>query len=367
MRSIIINFVKHVCFGFSIFVLTPIAFGDGPKQPGIVLSEFVYEKSPHPQCHASTIEQTDDGLIAAWFGGTHEKNKDVGIWIARKTKSDWNKPLEIANGVQSKKLRHPCWNPVLFKISKDKLALFYKVGPSPSSWWGMVKTSGDGGKTWSKATRLPENILGPIKNKPIRINDKILCGSSTEHAGWRVHFELANQTLTDWKRIGPINDGKMFGVIQPTLFIHKDGKIQSLFRSQQNKIVQSWSEDGGKSWSKLSKLSLPNPNSGIDGVTLKNGTHLLVYNHTTRSRSGSQPAGREMLNVATTNDGLKWNAALVLEKQSGEFSYPAVIQNSDGLVHITYTHLRKKVKHVVVDPAKLKTIPIKDGVWPGLE
>ena len=48
----------------------------------------------------------------------------------------------------------------------------------------------------------------------------------------------------------------------------------------------------------------------------------------------------------------------------GEYSYPAVIQTADGRVHITYTWKRQRVKHVTVDPAKLRLKPIVDGKWP---
>ena len=58
--------------------------GDLLKQPGLVTKEFIYEKAPFPECHASTIAETKNGLVAAWFGGTGEKNPDVGIWVARR-------------------------------------------------------------------------------------------------------------------------------------------------------------------------------------------------------------------------------------------------------------------------------------------
>ena len=71
-----------------------------------------------------------------------------------------------------------------------------------------------------------------------------------------------------------------------------------------------------------------------------------------------------MLNVAISSDGLKWSAALVVERAKGEYSYPAVVQSEDGFVHVTYTWHRQRIKHVVVDPAKLELRPITAGKWP---
>ena len=334
-------------------------------QTAVVKSEFIYETAPFPECHASTVAASQGKLVAAWFGGTKEKNPDVGIWVARLENGRWTTPVEVANGVESPVKRYPTWNPVLHQPKRGPLLLFYKVGPSPSAWWGMLTTSSDGGKTWSPPVRLPDSITGPIKNKPVELaNGDLLCPSSSEDNGWRVHFEHTRDLGQTWRRTDAINDGREFGVIQPTVFFHPGGKLQALLRSRQGKVIESWSEDNGKTWSKLSATALPNPNSGIDGVTLKDGRHLLVYNHVVT------PAGkwgdRAPLNVAVSADGKVWRAALVLEPgpPAAEYSYPAVIQTADGLVHITYTWNRRKVKHVVIDPRKLKLREMKDGAWP---
>src|SRR4051812_47041723 len=128
----------------------------------VVNAEFIFEKAPFQQCHASTIAEARNGLVAAWFGGTREKNQDVGIWLSRYDNVNWTPPTEVANGVQSATTRQPCWNPVLFQPRKGPLLLFYKVGPNPSEWWGMLTQSEDGGRTWGKPRRLPDGILGPI-------------------------------------------------------------------------------------------------------------------------------------------------------------------------------------------------------------
>jgi predicted neuraminidase len=309
---------------------------------------FLYETAPFPECHAATIAESTDGLVAAWFGGTKEKHPDVGIWVSRFIDGKWSTPVEVANGVESPSKRYPTWNPVLHQAGKT-LILFYKVGPSPSTWWGMKMTSADGGKSWSPPTRLPEGIAGPIKNKAVELsNGELLCPSSTEDKGWRVHFEFTRDLGETWTRTEPINDGKEFGVIQPTVFFHPGNRLQSLFRSRQGVIVESWSSDDGRTWGKLTATSLPNPNSGIDGVTLQDGRHLLVYNH------AITPAGkwgdRAPLNVAVSQDGKTWKEVAVLETgpPDAEYSYPAVIQAADGKVHILYTWNRKKIRHVTL-------------------
>ena len=135
--------------------------------------------------------------------------------------------------------------------------------------------------------------------------------------------------------------------IQPATLRHGD-RLQILCRSKHGRIVESWSDDNGKTWSELKRTALPNPNSGIDAMTLKDGRQLLVYNPTR--------AGRSPLHVAVSKDGKDWQDVLVLEKEPGEFSYPAVIQTSEGLVHISYTWKRQRVRHVVVDPTKLRPL-----------
>lgn len=328
--------------------------GDSDTQPGVLLTEFLYQKAPFPQCHASTIAQSGSTLVAAWFGGTAEGKPDVGIWVSRNESDRWSEPAEVANGISPDAKRYPCWNPVLFQVDSGPLLLFYKVGPSPARWWGMLLRSVDGGRSWSRPEHLPNNILGPIKNKPVMLKDgRLLCGSSTEHQGWTDHMEWTPDLGRTWQRTGPLNAPEQFGAIQPTILVHPNQNLQILSRTRQGRISETWSDDGGHSWSPMRLTDLPNPNSGIDAVTLADGRQLLVYNHT-GVPEGKHGGRRYPLNVAVSQDGKLWKAALVLETGPGEFSYPAVIQTRDGLVHATYTFNRTRIKHVVLDPNKLQ-------------
>ena len=96
---------------------------------------------------------------------------------------------------------------------------------------------------------------------------------------------------------------------------------------------------------------MPNNNSGIDAITLKDGRHLLVYNNVKPLPTEKEGwSARSPLNVAISKDGIEWQPLLVLENEVGsEFSYPYVIQGEDGKVHITYTWKREKIKYVVID------------------
>jgi len=170
-------------------------------------------------------------------------------------------------------------------------------------------------------------------------------------------MEWTKDPAGDWARTEPLNDGVQIGAIQPTILRHADGALQILCRSRGiGKILSATSRDDGKSWSKLEPIGLPNPNSGIDATTLSDGRHLLIYNHTAK--------GRSPLNLALSTDGKEWSAAAVLEREPGEYSYPAIMQSADGKVHLTYTWKRTRVRHVVVDPRKLPLRPIVDGKWP---
>ena len=330
---------------------------------GVVRSEFLYESVPFASAHASTIVETGNDLVAAWFGGTREGAADVGIWLSRRTTAGWTPPIEVATGLQPDGTRFPCWNPVLFEAAPGDLRLFYKVGPSPQRWWGMELRSGDSGRTWMSPQRLPDGILGPIKNKPLRLADGTLISpSSTESpdrpSTWRVHFERSADGGRTWTTVAPPPSlpGPAVEAIQPSLLVDRRGRLQAVGRTRSQRIFQTWSDDGGRTWTALSLGPLPNPNSGIDAVTLADGRHLIVYNHTEK--------GRSPLNVAVSKDGVLWEAALVLESEPGEYSYPAVIQSRDGLAHVTYTWRRQRIRHVVIDPARLKAVPMTDGHWP---
>lgn len=313
-------------------------------------SGFVADPAPTPSSHASTIVEGKAGIFAAWFGGSAEGMRDVCIWFNRHADGRWYRPVIIARGDEDGGDEPwPCWNPVLFQVSNGPLYLFYKVGPSPAKWWGRVKKSDDGGLNWSRSRRLPDGFLGPIRSKPVELpGGTILCGSSTEDQGWRVHMEWTGDPWARaWQKTAPLHAAMELGAIQPTILQWPEGRLQILCRTKEGLIYDSESTNRGLNWTRMRRTTLPNPNSGIEGLVLKERRALLVYNPTA--------AGRNRLVMALSEDGQSWRDVLTLEDTAGaEFSYPAMIQDKDGLVHVTYTWNRERIKHVVLDPIGLR-------------
>ncbi len=333
-----------------------------PAHPAVVSTAIINENAPYPESHASTIVEIAPGQLAAsWFGGTKERNPDVVIWFARQENGKWQPAIQVADGIQADgSPRLPTWNPVLFAPKDAPLQLFYKIGPHPSTWWGMLITSTDGGKTWSEPMRLPDKLLGPIKNKPVMLDDgSWLSPSSTEGTpdGWVAHFEISKDQGRTWDFIGPVAKGGGFGLemIQPSVLFHPGGKLQALGRTRDGVTASTWSTDQGRSWSLLTRLAVPNTNSGTDAVTLADGRHLLVFNDTAPPPERKNKGVRYPVNVAISNDGITWSTVLTLDHApcAAGYAYPAVIQAADGMIHITYTSNRQVIKHVVLDPVKL--------------
>jgi predicted neuraminidase len=240
---------------------------------------------------------------------------------------------------------------VLFRSRSKLLFLFYKAGPNPMSWSAFIRRSADGGKTWDKAEQLPAGLLGPIKNKPIQRRDgAILAGTSVEsHRAWACWLERSTDDGRTWRRFGPIAvPDHPYGIIQPTLLERGDGTLVALCRSRGlGFICRSESADAGETWSPARPTELLNPNSGIDGVRAADGDWYLAYNPTKEART-------PLVLARSADEGKTWKTVATLEDETGEYSYPAIIQAGDGRLHVTYTWNRRHIKHLMFDPTKLK-------------
>jgi alpha-L-rhamnosidase len=360
-----------------------------------VVDEFLYKHADFPQCHSASIVETKKGdLIATYFGGTKERNPDVCIWVSRKLKGsqEWTKPQMVADGVELRPLkpnkdgkvsqvttsakpafgarfmplpqwtgnrgeyaigdnyREACWNPVLFETPDGELQLYFKIGPNVAGWLGWYVTSKDGGKTWSQRKRLPEGFYGPVKNKPILNKGRLIAPTSDERDGWKLYFELSDDMGKTWRRTAFVEADSNVKAIQPSNLQLPDGRLEAVCRTRSRHIGVTYSSDNGETWSKLSFLETPNNNSGIDAVTLQDGTYAMICNDWPIEPTKEKGA-RTPLSILRSKDGVHWTHWITLEDSPvSQYSYPSIIQSRDGHLHAIYTWRRQRIKHVELIP-----------------
>lgn len=177
--------------------------------------------------------------------------------------------------------------------------------------------------------------------------DVSICSSIFHNHQWSIPIRLVvgidhiktNQNTPD-----------TFACWNPVLFKAPDQTIYLYYKV--GKSPQEWwgeyicSKDDGKTWSPLKKTNILNPNSGIDAITQQNGVTYLVNNPTEIGKEWVN--GRHKLIITISFDGSEWFEVYYLEnEETGEYSYPAIIKTSDGLIHITYTYNRKTIKHII--------------------
>ena len=313
--------------------------------------EFLYKQASFPECHSASIVETDRGdLVCTYFGGTKERNPDVCIWVSRKPKgaTAWTAPQLVSDGIFTPEYREACWNPVLYQVPGGELQLYFKIGPNVAGWKGYVCRSKDGGKTWSRREQLPDSIYGPIKNKPVLHKGRLISPTSDERDGWKVYFEYSDDMGRTWKRSPFVETDEGVRVIQPSIIILPDGRLEALCRTRSRQIGVTYSTDNGQTWSKLQLIDTPNNNSGLDAVTLSDGTYALICNQWPIEPDKSKGA-RTPLALLKSTDGIHWNHWLTLEDSPiAQYSYPSIIQTRDGHVHVVYTWRRQRIKHVEV-------------------
>lgn len=308
--------------------------------------DFVFgDDRPFAQCHASTLLRTEDGkFLVAWFGGTHEKHDDVGIWLSKGEPGHWAVPVEIA------KIREDAhWNPVLFKAPDGRIVLFFKVGKEIDYWETWFKVSNDNGDTWSEAKELvagDKGGRGPVRSKPIVLSDgSWLAPSSNELNGvWNAFVDRSEDGGKTWvsSKFLMVNRDSVpgEGVIQPTLWESSGGHVHMLLRSSAGVICRSDSEDYGRTWSPVYRSALPNPNSGIDVTKVGDHTLVLIFNPDNKNWGSRSP-----VSLAVSHDnGKSWGPIVELDRggEDEEFSYPSVIAFSDT-VAVTYTWKRQRI------------------------
>jgi predicted neuraminidase len=307
-------------------------------------SELVFEKIPFaPAHHCSTICQAaNKDLLCLWYGGSYESADDQALFLSRKKPGErnWSQPQVLVQNTAQ-----PPGNGVIFRDASDRVWIVWArmEGTRPmrrGSGWDrcqlMARTSSDHGSTWSEDRPLFEETLWCVpRNPPIILTDGTLLlpveGSLKEVDG--SHFLTLSRGASRWQRAGFTSGGS-----QPAVVERRDRSLLALLRHSRY-ITQIESRDAGQTWSQAEPTPLKNPNAGITMTKLANGHLVLVFNDSQTSRT-------PLSICRSLDEGKTWEKPLNLESNPGEYSYPCIVQSSDGKIQITYTYRRYAIKHV---------------------
>ena len=247
--------------------IAPQAFA----QAAVIESEFIYEAAPFPKLpRRPRSSRRQDGLVARLVrrdGGRPARRGHLGF-AAGEQALDAARGSRHRLGLRGESL--PTWNPVLFQPQRAAHALL-QGRSEPEQMVGNVEDQHRPGQdvesrpavcrkaSWARSRTSP--CSWPTAT--------IFCPASTEDAGWRVHFERSADGGQTWSETGPVNDGKSIAAIQPSIFFLGGDKLLAIGRTRQGKIFRIASDDAGQTWGQMKLTDLPNPNSGIDAVTLE--------------------------------------------------------------------------------------------------
>ncbi len=331
---------------------------------------FASHQSP-PEVHSATaVELVDHRVMAFWYGGTREGHKDVSIYsnIWDPQTGQWGQDREIINRTFTRNSTYlyirKLGNPVVMRGPDQGLWLFY-VSVSVGGWAGSainLSRSYDEGQTWSPARRLITspffNLSTLIKGKPIQYQDGTI--------GLPVYHEMLGK-FAELLRIN--QDGEViyktrlsWGThsLQPIIFITSEDNALVMMRyhgSGLRRILQTRTQDAGLSWSPVSRSELPNPNAGIIGLNIQwqgQEALLLAFNNSEEERDD--------LSLALSLDkGQSWQLITTIElnpldppDNSKQFSYPWLLQTSNGQIHLFYTWHKSHIKHIVFNQSWLE-------------
>jgi len=315
-----------------------------PFGPIVFSSQLVFNDIPGALVHhCSTIAEAPNGdLLCVWYGGSYESAEDQVLFMARRRAgaATWDAPGVLINNPDQ-----PPGNAILFADASGRLWVFWgrMEGTRPTrrgTGWSncrlMFRTSLDSGHTWSTDQELADSLGWLPRNPPILLPDKTLLLPMTAGAGGRI---LRLEADGRWSKLGPLAGGE-----QLTIAPRDNGELIGFARSKPY-TLGSVSPDFGVTWQAAEPTNLKCPDSSVCLLRLKSGRMILAHND-------NDGEDRANLTIQQSEDeGRTWSTPRILDSDAdlynAEYSYPCLLQSSDGLIHISYTYRRFAIKHAV--------------------
>jgi len=317
------------------------------------------------EAHSANIGLYQDTPFTVWYGGTEEGHADVALFVSHFEGGTWSPATVITDRARSEtglnRYIRKIGNPATHVWPDGSIGLFY-VAVSVGGWGASTinyMESADGGNSWGQPVRLVTspflNISTLVRTQPVVRQDGTIelpiyhefIGKFAES----LHLDR-NLRVLEKRRISWGQDA-----LQPAIIPVTETGAQALLRhavDEDGRVLLSRTQDTGLSWTSPAPLDLPNPNAAVAALNLGDGHILMALNDT--------EDGRHKLSLASTR-GNDWQIIRVLEEESEtadpefEFSYPSMVRDEAGLIHLVYTWNQKRIKHVVFNEAWLTAKP----------
>ncbi len=307
-------------------------------------SQFIFQETPGAAVHhCSTVAEAPNGdILALWYGGSYESAEDQALYMARLEQGEavWNAPERVL-------VNHgePPGNAVIFQGPDARMYIIW--GRMEGSWpkrrgsgWSdcrlLVRVSEDNGHSWSADSEIDGSYGWLPRNTPVTLADGTFAlpiSGRVQGEGSGSFLLVLDEDTGAWSRRGFIR-----GASQPAVVVQENGHLLCFMRSSP-RTMKSASTDHGHTWTPIEPTKLRNPGSGVDTVTLDSGRVLQVF---TDTESGSR---YPMVIMQSQDGGETWDDLITLATDYGEFSYPSIIQASDGMIHLLYTYRRYSIMH----------------------
>ena len=379
----------------------------GPESSSVLKAQFVSSVPGQAVHAASLVELLDGSLRAVWFSGSREGSGDVTIQTSvwGKASQQWGQESTIFSRTQLQRglqrYVKKIGNPVIARAPDGSLHL-WMVNVSLGGWAGSAITwarSVDEGATWSLPQRL---VTSPFLN-----TSTLVKAAPVAMTQGQVSLPVYHEFITKFAEVLRLDSsGRVIDKVripgshsslQPVVLASSEQAAQAFMRATQGgQVVNSSSQDAGKTWSVAASISESNPDSALAGVVLHDGSRWLALNPTKAGREKlaliklDDPLGKKITIEPTAENKKLTNsftvdayaAALRAELESSgatdgqiaayiasaerqlckagrcaqEFSYPFLLQSRDGTLHLLYTWQRSRIKHVQFSPSELQSM-----------
>lgn len=355
-----------------------------------------YLPSPCIQNHAANLAFLADGtLTCVWFGGTMEGMGDISVYMSRLTPGAdrWSEPEKMSDDPAKSEQ-----NPLVFNAPDGRVWLLYTSQTSGDQDGAVVKCriSEDGGKSFAAPTILCD-LPGTFVRQPVIVNGKgdwllpVFRCISLPGQRWSGDADTAGVLISrDAGRSWQMREIEgSLGAVHMNIVPLDDDRMIAFFRDRFSENIRaSLSADQGESWSVPEQTNLPNNNSSIQAIGLKDRRIAMVYNHSSAATSDARrqslydeidsdkapvaetpdttarkavwgvPRAPLSLAISVDENG-SFERKIDLDTGDGyclsnnskdminrEFSYPSIIEGPDGALHVAYTYYRRAIKYV---------------------